>query len=67
MHCSAMSTPEKIKAARERLGESQTAFGARFGVDQSTIARWEMRGVPDRGTARVAVENLLASLKEAAD
>jgi DNA-binding transcriptional regulator YiaG len=52
----------QIKAARQRLGENQTEFAARFGVDQSTIARWERRGV-DRGPAKVAMETLFSSLQ----
>ncbi len=54
-----MLTGEELKAVRERLGESQTVFAARLGVDQSVISRWEKRGVPKIGTARMAVENLL--------
>jgi DNA-binding transcriptional regulator YiaG len=53
-----------IRKARELTGESQTAFGHRFGVDQSTIARWETNG-PPRGAARLAlsreVESILAA------
>jgi phage repressor protein C with HTH and peptisase S24 domain len=32
---------QRIKAARNRLGENQTVFGRRFGVDQSTVSKWE--------------------------
>jgi DNA-binding transcriptional regulator YiaG len=53
----------KVRAAREQLGESQAAFGARFGVDQSTVHLWETRGIPGRGTARVALERLFDDLK----
>ena len=66
MHCAysaRMATGEQIKAARELLGETQAQFGARFRVDQSTIHRWETRGVPDRGPAQMLVENLLSDLK----
>jgi phage repressor protein C with HTH and peptisase S24 domain len=31
----------RIKAIRSRLAENQTAFGRRFGVDQSTVSKWE--------------------------
>jgi len=55
-------TGDQIKAAREQVGESQAEFGARFGVNQSTIARWEMNGIPDRGPTRMAVESILARI-----
>jgi DNA-binding transcriptional regulator YiaG len=58
-----MPTGEQIKAARKDLNESQAAFGSRFGVDQATIHRWESKGLPKRGTARVAVEKLLDELE----
>lgn len=57
-----MPTGNDIKAARELLKESQEAFARRLGVDQATIHRWETRGLPSSGTARVAVENLLDDL-----
>jgi DNA-binding transcriptional regulator YiaG len=44
-----------IRRARELTGESQSVFGRRFGVDQSTAHRWETEGPPSRGAARVAV------------
>ena len=58
-----MPTAEQIKAARDRLKESQTVFAKRFGVDQSVISRWEKKGAPKIGTARMAVEKLLVSLE----
>lgn len=58
-----MPTSDEIKAARVALKETQAQFGLRFGVDQTTIHRWEEHGLPDRGTARVAVENFLESLR----
>lgn len=51
-----------IRQARERVGESQAAFGARFGVDQSTVHRWETNGPPSRGPARKALERELAEI-----
>jgi DNA-binding XRE family transcriptional regulator len=57
-----MVTGEQVKQARSRLGESQAAFGARFGVDQSTVHRWESEGVPERGTTKIAVEHVLSGL-----
>lgn len=59
MHSSAMLTGYDLKKAREFLGESQSAFGERFAVDQSTVHRWETGKPPRRGPARLAVENLL--------
>lgn len=60
-----MPTCDEIKAARRRLGETQAAFAKRFGVDQATIHRWEKDGLPRRGAAQVAVENLLTELRKA--
>ena len=51
-----MLTPGDIKSLRSRLRESQAVFGERFGVDQTTVHRWETNGLPDRGAARTAVE-----------
>jgi hypothetical protein len=45
-----------IRKARELVGESQAAFGARFGVDQSTAHRWETEGPPSRGPGRMALQ-----------
>ena len=56
-----MVTGAELRAARKKLGESQATFGARIGVDQSTIHRWEKFGVPTVGAARVAAESLLAT------
>lgn len=58
-----MAPTDDIRAVRKHLGESQAAFAARFGVDQSTVHRWETEGVPSRGAARVAIENLLKSIE----
>jgi len=58
---------DDIKAIRTQLGESQAAFAQRFGVDQATVHRWEKKGLPKRGTARVAVENLLDDLEQPAE
>lgn len=65
MHCEGMAdrlSGDELKATRERLGESQSQFGERFGVDQSTIHRWETDGISDRGTTKLAVERVLAEL-----
>lgn len=57
-----MPTGSDVRAARDVMQESQAAFGARFGVDQSTIHRWETKGPPGRGPARIAIERVLADL-----
>lgn len=54
-----------IRKARDAVRESQTAFGARFGVDQSTVHRWETQGPPSRGPARKALERELAEIEKA--
>jgi DNA-binding transcriptional regulator YiaG len=60
-----MVTSQRIKNARNKLGESQETFAARFGVDQSTVHRWETIGVPDRGTAAHALERVLTEIETA--
>lgn len=60
-----MQADTNVKLLRESLGESQAAFGERFGVDQSTVHRWEKEGLPGRGVARRAVEKLAEELSEA--
>jgi DNA-binding transcriptional regulator YiaG len=55
-----MISPKKIKKARVELEESQAVFGQRFGVDQSTIHRWENEN-PPRGTALKLLEQFFAT------
>lgn len=44
----AMDLGQRFKRARRKLGETQAVFAARFGVDQSTIAKWESnKQIPD--------------------
>ena len=62
MHNHRMPTREEIKAARLSLKENQVEFAKRFGVDQATIHRWETKGLPERGPARVAIENFLSNM-----
>ena len=64
MHNRGVPTSDEIKTAWKLLGESQAAFAERFGVDQATIHRWEKNGLPERGAAPVAVENLLNELRK---
>jgi DNA-binding transcriptional regulator YiaG len=51
-----------VRTLRTSLGESQSAFAERFGVDQSAVSRWEKDGLPNRGAARRAVEKLAAKI-----
>lgn len=56
-------TGEAFRAARARLGESQTTFADRFGVDQATISRWETEGPPERGVAAKLIERVLGDIE----
>jgi len=56
-------TGAQIKKIRESRGETQVEFGEHFGVDQSTIHRWESNGITDRGVTRLAIERVLLDLK----
>lgn len=60
-----MVTGEMITAARVRLGESQAQFAKRFGVNQSTLHRWEAKGPPTGGTALRVIEQVIAQISEA--
>lgn len=57
---------KRLKAAREKLEETQAVFASRFGVDQSTLHRWETNGPSDRGAAKTLVQKTLAELENAA-
>ena len=54
--------PAEIKRLREERGESQTVFAAHFGVDQSTIHRWETYGIPDTAFGRLILDRVLPNL-----
>jgi DNA-binding XRE family transcriptional regulator len=51
-----------LKRARKRIGETQTAFSRRFGVDRSTYTAWENYGLPSKGAAPVLIQRVLAEL-----
>jgi len=57
-----MITAEHIKSARVTADESQAAFGARIGVDQSTVHRWETEGPPKRPLIQTALARALREL-----
>lgn len=61
-----MISADQLRQARASLNESQATFGRRFGVDQSTIHRWETDGPPTYGPAPKLLEQFLAS-QEAAE
>lgn len=61
MHSALMVTSDDIRRARQLRKESQGAFAAHFGVDQSTIHRWETAGVPD-GLVAIGIEKVLNEL-----
>ena len=57
-----MVTADTIKQSRQRVGESQADFAKRFGVDQSTIHRWETQGPPRNGTASLIIKRVISEL-----
>lgn len=62
MHiCSMHSTPN-IKALREARNWTRQEMANYFGVNLTTILRWENNGIPMRGPARRAIEREMANL-----
>ncbi|MDE2107218.1 MAG: helix-turn-helix domain-containing protein [Patescibacteria group bacterium] len=64
---SAVPAPKKLiadqlRAAREKVGESQAEFAERFGVDQSTVSRWESMGPPVHGPVRRMIEQIMSEI-----
>jgi len=57
-----MITAARIRTVRTGRKQSQLEFGELFGVDQSTISRWETRGPPQDGPIRILIEYVLAEL-----
>jgi transcriptional regulator with XRE-family HTH domain len=55
-------TGAELKAIRDARDETQAEFGEHFGVDQSTVHRWETLGIPDRGTTAFAIERVVIDL-----
>lgn len=58
-----MLSADDIRKAREKTGESQAKFAERFGVDQSTIHRWETDGPPGRGPAARGIEVVINDIQ----
>lgn len=48
--------PPDVKAIRKRVGMTQTAFAAAFGISLSTLRRWERGNQAPRGPARVLLQ-----------
>lgn len=66
MGCHMEITGNALRLARERVRETQAVFAARFGVNQSTIHRWECEGPPETGTARKLIEQVMSALSDGA-
>lgn len=60
-----MLTSERIKTAREAVNETQAEFAVRFGVNQSTIARWETVRPPEHWAACKEIERILDEMDAA--
>lgn len=53
-----------LRAARARLGESQSVFGRRFGITRATLAKWEEYGPPADGTYGLLLARLMPEIEE---
>lgn len=56
MHTLIMETNISIKELRKHKKWTQGAMAEHFGVDKSTVWRWENIEIPDRGVTRKAIE-----------
>jgi DNA-binding XRE family transcriptional regulator len=56
MHIYSMQNAIDIKELRRRRNWTQDDMGQFFGVDKSTVWRWENEGIPSRGATRKAIE-----------
>ena len=59
-----MATAEQIRSARDALKQSQAEFAAHFGVDQTTVHRWETKGPPNRGPGAKLIDRVLAEIEK---
>jgi len=57
-----MLSAETIRSTRAHIGESQAAFAQRFGVNQSTVHRWETEGPPTTGPGRRMIEQVIREI-----
>lgn len=58
-----MITASEIQEARRKVAESQEAFSRRFGVDQSTIHRWETSGPPRQKVVQEGIRRVLSDIE----
>lgn len=62
MHVTSMGTNLNIRQLREARNWTRQEMANYFGVNLTTILRWENNGIPSRGVARRAIERELANL-----
>lgn len=55
MHIPPMQSSINIRKLRESRGWSRRDMANHFGVNLTTVLRWENKGVPNRGPARRAI------------
>lgn len=63
MHYEGMQGSE-IAETRKRLGKSQAELARRLGTNQSTVSRWEKRGIPEHGIAQLAIERVVQEIEQ---
>ena len=54
-----MKKENPITRLRQVKGWTLAQMAEHFGVDHSTVWRWENEGIPDRGATRKAIEREL--------
>lgn len=54
--------PPNLRAIREAMNESQQAFAKRFGVSQTTLHTWEVKGIPVHGSSGKLINMVLSEL-----
>lgn len=54
-----MQSENPITRLRQAKGWTQTQMAEHFGVNLSTVWRWENEGIPERGATRKAIEREL--------
>jgi transcriptional regulator with XRE-family HTH domain len=57
----------RVKALRERLGETHGDFAKRFGVARPTIIHWETKGPPVIGPGRHHIERIMGEIEDGLD